>query len=76
MHAVVKFHASEIVFGVGALAESGFAAARLGARRPFVVTADGVHDAGWVHELLRHLREVGLTPTVWRGVTPTRRTPR
>jgi alcohol dehydrogenase class IV len=67
---VVKFHAPEIVFGVGALAESGFAAARLGARRPFVVTDDGVHDAGWVHELLGHLRDVGLVPTVWRGVTP------
>ncbi len=67
---VVKFHAPEIVFGVGALAESGFAAARLGALRPFVVTDDGVHDAGWVHELLGHLRDVGLSPTVWRGVTP------
>jgi alcohol dehydrogenase len=68
--AIVKFHAPEIVFGIGALAESGFAAARLGARRPFVVTDDGVHDAGWVHELLSHLRAVGLDPTVWRGVTP------
>src|SRR5690348_16207392 len=39
---VVKFHAPEVVFGIGALAEAGFAAARLGARRPFVVTDDGV----------------------------------
>ena len=70
IHSVVKFHAPEIVFGVGALAESGFAAARLGARRPFVVTDDGVHDAGWVHELLGHLRDAGLAPVVWRGITP------
>ena len=34
--ALVKFHAPEIVLGVGSLAEAGFAAARLGARRPFV----------------------------------------
>lgn len=70
IHPVVKFHAPEIVFGVGALSESGFAAGRLGARRPFVVTDDGVHDAGWVHELLGHLRDAGLAPTVWRGVSP------
>ncbi|HEY5880591.1 MAG TPA: iron-containing alcohol dehydrogenase, partial [Nakamurella sp.] len=67
---VVKFHAPEIVFGLGALAEAGFAAGRLGARRPFVVSDDGVHDAGWVHALLIHLREAGLDPVVWRGVTP------
>jgi alcohol dehydrogenase len=67
---IVKFHAPEIVFGIRSLAESGFAAGRLGARRPLVVTDDGVHDAGWVHELLSHLRAVGLDPTVWRGVSP------
>jgi len=67
---VVKFHAPEVVFGLGALAEAGFAAGRLGARRPFVVSDDGVHDAGWVHALLIHLREAGLDPVVWRGVTP------
>jgi len=68
--AVVKFHAPEVVFGLGALAEAGFAAARLGARRPFVVTDDGVHEAGWVHQLLGHLRSAGLDPVVWRGITP------
>lgn len=67
---VVKFHAPEVVFGLGALAEAGFAAGRLGARRPFVVTDDGVHDAGWVHQLLGHLRDAGLDPVVWRGITP------
>ncbi|TKV62313.1 iron-containing alcohol dehydrogenase [Nakamurella flava] len=67
---VVKFHAPEVVFGLGALAEAGFAAGRLGARRPFVVTDDGVQEAGWVQELLRHLRDVGLDPVVWSGITP------
>ena len=38
---LVKFHAPEIVFGLGSLAEAGYAAARLGARRPLVVTDPG-----------------------------------
>ena len=49
---LVKFHAPEIVFGPGSLAEAGFAARRLGARRPFVVTDPGVIEAGWADELL------------------------
>jgi len=39
---MLKFHAPEIVFGPGSLAEAGFAAERLGARRPFVVTDPGL----------------------------------
>jgi alcohol dehydrogenase len=69
-HSVVKFHAPEIVFGYGSLAEAGHCALRLGARRPFVVTDPGIIEAGWVAELIGHLREVGLTAQVWAGVTP------
>ncbi|WP_445259044.1 iron-containing alcohol dehydrogenase [Nocardioides aurantiacus] len=68
--AVVKFHAPEVVFGVGALAEAGFAAARLGARRPLVVTDPGVIEAGWVDLLLGHLRDARLDPQVWHELTP------
>jgi alcohol dehydrogenase class IV len=67
---LLKFHAPEIVFGPGSLAEAGFAAERLGARRPFVVTDPGLLATGWVDELLDHLREAGLVPTLWHGVTP------
>lgn len=67
---VVKFHAPEVVFGLGSLAEAGFAAARLGARRPFVVTDPGIIEAGWVAELLGHLREARLAPVLWSAVTP------
>jgi alcohol dehydrogenase class IV len=67
---LLKFHAPEIMFGPGSLAEAGFAAERLGARRPFVVTDPGLMAAGWAHELLDHLREAGLVPTLWHGVTP------
>lgn len=65
-----KFHAPEVVFGIGSLAEAGFAAARLGARRPMVVTDPGIIEAGWCDELLGHLRDVRLDPVVWSAVTP------
>ncbi len=67
---LVKFHAPEIVFGPSSLAEAGFAADRLGARRPFVVTDPGLIDAGWTDDLLRLLREARLKPVVWHDVTP------
>ena len=67
---LVKFHAPEIVFGPNSLAEAGFAAARLGARRPFVVTDPGILAAGWADELLQLLREARLKPVVWHDVTP------
>lgn len=67
---LVKFHAPEVVFGVGSLSEAGFAAARLGARRPLVVTDPGIIEAGWVDELLGHLSDAGLQPVVWSQVTP------
>ena len=55
---LAKFHAPEVVFGLGSLGEAGFAAARLGARRPLVVTDPGIIEAGWCDELLGHLRDV------------------
>jgi 1,3-propanediol dehydrogenase len=67
---LLKFHVPEMVFGLDSLAEAGFCAGRLGARRPFVVTDPGIIAAGWVAELLAHLRCAGLEPQVWSGVTP------
>lgn len=67
---ISKFHAPEIVFGLGALAEAGFAARRLGAQRPFVVTDPGIIDAGWTRALGGYLRDVGLHPSFWADLTP------
>ncbi len=67
---VIKFQTPEIVFGPGSLAEAGFAARRIGAQRPFLVTDPGLIEAGWVSELIPHLAETGLSPVVWSGVTP------
>ena len=63
---LAKFHAPEIVFGPGALAELGHCATRLGARRPFLVTDPGLIEAGWVDEAVGYLRSCGLAPAVWR----------
>jgi 1,3-propanediol dehydrogenase len=67
---VIKFQTPEVVFGPESLAEAGFAARRIGAQRPFVVTDPGLIEAGWAGQLLKYLAEVGLQPTVWSGVTP------
>lgn len=67
---IAKFHAPEIMFGENALAEAGHVAARLGARRPMLVTDAGLLATPWVEELLAHLRAEGLEPTVWAEPTP------
>ncbi|MGH3492705.1 MAG: iron-containing alcohol dehydrogenase [Sciscionella sp.] len=67
---LAKFHAPEIVFGPGALAEIGNCVQRLGGRQPFLVTDPGLMDAGWSEEAVGHLRLAGTNPTVWTGVTP------
>lgn len=67
---LAKFHAPEIVFGPGSLAELGHCALRVGARRPFLVTDPGLIEAGWLDEALGHLSAVGLRPVVWHEITP------
>ncbi|WP_018332361.1 iron-containing alcohol dehydrogenase [Actinomycetospora chiangmaiensis] len=67
---LAKFHVPEIVFGAGSLSEAAHAAARLGARRPLLVTDDGLLAAGWPQQLCRHLTDAGMRPSTWHGVTP------
>jgi alcohol dehydrogenase class IV len=67
---LAKFHVPEIVFGPGALGELGHCTARLGARRPFLVTDPGLIEAGWVDEAVAYLRQSGLHLALWHDVTP------
>ncbi|MBC2643281.1 MULTISPECIES: iron-containing alcohol dehydrogenase [unclassified Rhodococcus (in: high G+C Gram-positive bacteria)] len=67
---LVKFHAPEIVFGIGSMVEAAHAVLRLGGARPMLVTDPGLIDAGWASELQDQLREQGLTPVVWSALTP------
>src|SRR5262249_23298124 len=65
---LLKFHAPEMVFGLGSMSEAGHAALRLGAQRPFLVTDPGIIEAGWAEELIGHLLDIGLAPIVWHDV--------
>ncbi|WP_050785241.1 iron-containing alcohol dehydrogenase [Rhodococcus opacus] len=67
---LVKFHAPEIVFGIGSMVEAAHAVLRLGGARPMLVTDPGLIEAGWASELEDQLREQGLTPVVWSALTP------
>ncbi|MHC9295200.1 iron-containing alcohol dehydrogenase [Mycobacterium sp. LTG2003] len=67
---LLKFHAPEIVFGIDSMAEAAHAAVRLGGLRPLLVTDPGLIEAGWVDELVGHLRAQCVTAHVWSGLTP------
>jgi 1,3-propanediol dehydrogenase len=67
---VVKFHAPEIVFGLGSTSEVAFAVQRLGGVRPLLVTDPGLVEAGWASELEKDLSGSGTTPVVWSALTP------
>ncbi|MGW0159954.1 iron-containing alcohol dehydrogenase [Mycobacterium sp. NPDC003323] len=67
---LLKFHAPEIVFGIDSMAEAAHAALRLGGMRPLLVTDPGLIEAGWVDELVGHLRAQGVGAHVWSALTP------
>lgn len=67
---LLKFHAPEIVFGIDSMAEAAHAALRLGGLRPLLVTDPGLIEAGWVDELVDHLRDQGVEAQVWSALTP------
>lgn len=67
---ITKFVAPEIIFGDGALSQIGECAARLGATKVFLVSDEGVKDAGWVDRALPYFEQIGLKYFVWTEVTP------
>lgn len=67
---LLKFHAPEIVFGIDSMAEAAHAAVRLGGLRPLLVTDPGLIEAGWVAELVGHLRAQCVEAHVWSALTP------
>ncbi|MCV7193049.1 iron-containing alcohol dehydrogenase [Mycolicibacterium brumae] len=67
---LLKFHAPEIVFGIDSTAEAAHAAVRLGGLRPMLVTDPGLIEAGWVAELVGHLRDRHIEAQVWSALTP------
>jgi hypothetical protein len=73
---LLKFHAPEIVFGIDSMVEAAHAALRLGALRPLLVTDPGLIEAGWVAELVGHLKAQAVDARVWAASLRTPRTTR
>lgn len=65
-----KFEVPEIIFGRGLLTQIGHCAKRLGGRKVFLVSDQGVFDAGWVERAMRSLLEAGLSFVYYDQVTP------
>lgn len=67
---ISKFVSPEIIFGQGSLAQLGESALRLGAKKVFVVSDQGVVDAGWVDRASYYLNQCGLEYELWTNITP------
>ena len=67
---VRTFSVPQVLFGPGTLSEVGVAARRLAGVRVFVISDPGVVEAGWAHEALAEVRDVGLDHVLWHDVTP------
>ncbi len=66
---IIKYVAPEIIFGCGALAQVGESVLRQGARKVFVVSDEGVINAGWVEKALHYLDAVGLEHEVYSNLS-------
>ena len=64
---IFKFMVPEIIFGKDTLSLVGDSARRLGATKVLVVSDEGVAQAGWVDQAVKHLKEVDLEYQVWTG---------
>jgi alcohol dehydrogenase class IV len=67
---IYKFTIPEIIFGRGCLDYAGICAKQLGASRIFVVSDNGVENAGWVNRLLKILEKENLDYVYYCDVTP------
>jgi 4-hydroxybutyrate dehydrogenase len=61
---------TDILFGVGALAQLPEELARIGCRRPLLVTDPGLRAAGLLETVSRPLGEAGVACNVFEGVEP------
>ena len=65
-----KFVAPEFIFGVGARHKVGFYARNMAARKVFVVSDQGVINAGWTKQAQDDLAEFGIDSFVFNKLTP------
>lgn len=65
-----KFEVPEIIFGRRLLNQVGSCARRLGGKKVFLVSDQGVFEAGWVDAAMRSLLDEGLAFVYYDQVTP------
>lgn len=66
---ISKFVAPEIIFGLGTLSQVGDSVCRLGANKVFLVSDQGVINAGWVDKTAEILKTVGIPYETWHNIT-------
>lgn len=66
---ISKFVAPEIIFGEGSLSQIGESAVRLGASKVFLVSDEGVINAGWAEPALHYLHSAGLETEIFSALT-------
>ena len=64
-----KFEIPEIIFGRGLLSQVGICAKRLGGKKVFLVSDEGLLNAGWVDYVIQSLREAGLAYVFYGQIT-------
>ncbi|HJV46424.1 MAG TPA: iron-containing alcohol dehydrogenase [Bacillota bacterium] len=66
---IFKFNTPEIIFGKNSLAQIGESLCRLGAKKVFVVSDQGVANAGWCEQVIKYLRSSHLDYHLWLDVS-------
>lgn len=67
---ITKLAIPEIIFGRGSLDHAGQCALRLGARKVFLVSDEGIEQAGWLQRLMDVLERESIRWVYYPGVTP------
>jgi 1,3-propanediol dehydrogenase len=66
---ISKFVAPEIIFGRGSLSQIGESMLRLGVSKVFLVSDEGVINAGWVEEAVHYLHAAGLESEIFSALS-------
>lgn len=66
---ISKFVAPEIIFGRGSLSQIGESMVRLGVSKAFLVSDEGVINAGWVDQAVHYLHAAGLETEIFSALS-------